>query len=59
MLVPKRSLPFIWGEMTQARITQDILDHWFSTRATLPPGDIWHCLEIFLVVTTRGDMTGI
>ena len=33
---------------------------WFSTGALLTPGDIWHCLETFWVVTTCGGaMNGI
>lgn len=36
-------------------------DQWFSAGMILPPGDIWQCLKIFLVITTGvlGGATGM
>jgi len=37
----------------ESRRSSFALVHWFSTRFStipLPPGDIWQCLEMFLVI---------
>lgn len=35
-------------------MAQDVIDPWFPTRGNFaPPGDIWQCLETYVVATVR------